>query len=497
MDIKIKNTTVEKTKTDALILPVFDGNVLGGSSTPLSKTTLDAINAVLDQGDIKGKPGEVQTLSAVVDSPASRIILMGMGKATEQTESNIRKALTAAANAAKTTAAKSAALPLDDFDIPKRDVEWLARQAVELFASATYTFNAFKSKDNHKKFNLKKLTLLTTTDAKAAEKGAKIGSAIANGMAYTRDLGNTPPNVCNPTYLAQQARKLADGCSLLSTTILDEKKMKELGMGALLSVGNGSDTPSKLIIMEYKGGAKDQQPHVLVGKGITFDTGGISLKPAPDMDAMKWDMCGAASVFGTMQAIIELELPLNVIGVVAAAENMPSGKASRPGDIVTTMSGQTVEILNTDAEGRLVLCDALTYVERFKPASVVDIATLTGAIIVALGPFASGMMSNNEEVVADLEAAADYTQDKIWRLPLWDEYQALLDSPFADIGNIGNAGPKAGSITAACFLSRFTKAYPWAHLDIAGSSFGSGAGKGATGRPVPLLTDYLLRKVEA
>ena len=316
-------------------------------------------------------------------------------------------------------------------------------------------------------------------------------------MNFTRDLGNTPPNVCNPTYLAQTAKKMARANKALTTTVIEEKAMREMGMGAFLSVSAGSDTPAKLIVMDYKGGKKGAKPHVLVGKGITFDTGGISLKPAANMDAMKWDMCGAASVFGTMQTIMELELPINVIGVVAAAENMPSGKASRPGDIVKTMSGQTVEILNTDAEGRLVLCDALTYVEKYNPASVIDIATLTGAVIVALGPFASGMMSNNEEVAAQLQSAADTSQDKIWRLPLWDEYQALLDSPFADIGNIGNAGPKAGTITAGCFLSRFTKKYPWAHLDVAGSAFGDGAGKGASGRPVPLLTEYLLQQTKS
>ena len=497
MDFKIKKATPEKTKTDALILPIFEGGVLGSSCDLFSEATKKALKDVMTYGDIKGKPGEAQVLNAVADSVAKRIVLIGMGKAGEQNESGIRKAFAAAANAVKATAAKDAALALDDIQLENRDSQWLTRQAVELFAYATYTFNAFKSKDNHKQVALKKLTFLSTTDSKGVESGIKSGTAIANGMSYTRDLGNTPPNICNPTYLAQEAKKLAKECKTLTTTVLDEKAMKELGMGALLSVGNGSETPSRLIVMEYKGGPKSQKPHVLVGKGITFDTGGISLKPAPDMDAMKWDMCGAASVFGTMRAVIDMGLPMNVIGVVAAAENMPSGKASRPGDIVTTMSGQTVEILNTDAEGRLVLCDALTYVERFKPASVVDIATLTGAVIVALGPFASGLMSNDEYVVEGLQAAADYTQDKVWRLPLWDEYQALLDSPFADIGNIGNAGPKAGSITAGCFLSRFTKAYPWAHLDVAGSAFNGGANKGATGRPVPLLTEYLLGQAKA
>lgn len=498
MDFKIKKSAPEKAKTDALILPVFDGATLGENGATVNGATSNSLGSILKSGDIKGKCGETLIIHPLDGVQAQRIVIMGLGKQEELNESGLRKAVTAAINAIKGTAAKDAALAIDDIKVGERDRLWLGRQIAELAEHATYTFNQFKSKDNHKTFKLKKISLLCSDsdDEKSLTEGVRTGKAIANGMNYTRDLGNTPPNVCNPTYLAQEAKNLAKNSKTLTTTVLDEKELKSMGMGAFVAVSQGSDSPGKLIIMEYKGGKKDQKPHVLVGKGITFDTGGISLKPAPDMDTMKWDMCGAASVFGTMKAIVEMELPLNVIGVVAAAENMPSGKATRPGDIVTTLSGQTVEILNTDAEGRLVLCDALTYVERFKPASVVDIATLTGAVIVALGPFASGMMSNDDAVASQLQTASEYTQDKLWRLPLWDEYQALLDSPFADIGNIGNAGPKAGSITAGCFLSRFTKSYPWAHLDVAGSAFNSGGpGKGATGRPVPLLAQYLIGQV--
>ena len=323
-----------------------------------------------------------------------------------------------------------------------------------------------------------------------AEDGLLDGTAVANGMSIARELGNLPGNICTPTYLSKEALDLADGYDNIECEILDEAAMHELGMHCLLSVGTGSAEPSQLIVIKYSGGKTDEQPHVLVGKGVTFDTGGISLKPGAAMDEMKFDMCGAASVMGTMHAIAEMELPMNVIGVIAAAENMPSDKATKPGDVVTTMSGKTVEILNTDAEGRLVLCDALTYVERFNPKTVIDIATLTGAVIVALGHTASAVMSNSDALANELIEAGEYAADRTWRLPLWDEYQELLDSNFADIANIG--GPAAGSITAACFLARFTEKYDWAHLDIAGIAWSKGKEKGASGRAVPILCQYLM-----
>ncbi|MCQ4265992.1 leucyl aminopeptidase, partial [Pseudomonas stutzeri] len=316
-------------------------------------------------------------------------------------------------------------------------------------------------------------------------------SAIASGMALTRDLGNLPPNLCHPSFMAEQARQLGKSFKGLKVDVLDEKKLRDLGAGAFLAVAQGSEQPGCIVVMQYNGGAKGEQPYALVGKGITFDTGGISLKPGLGMDEMKYDMCGAASVLGTFRAVLELQLPINLVGLLACAENMPSGKATRPGDIVTTLSGQTVEILNTDAEGRLVLCDTLTYAERFKPRAVIDVATLTGACIVALGSHTSGLLGNDQELAQQLLGAGEQAGDRAWQLPLFDEYQEQLDSPFADIANIG--GPKAGTVTAACFLSRFTKQYPWAHLDIAGTAWISGGKeKGATGRPVPLLTQYLL-----
>ncbi|WP_313395887.1 leucyl aminopeptidase, partial [Pseudomonas sp.] len=328
------------------------------------------------------------------------------------------------------------------------------------------------------------------------ERAVKHASAIATGMAFTRDLGNLPPNLCHPSFLAEQAKDLGKAHKGLKVDVLDEKKIKDLGMGAFYAVGQGSEQPPRLIVLNYQGAKKADKPFVLVGKGITFDTGGISLKPGAGMDEMKYDMCGAASVFGTLRAVLELQLPINLVCLLACAENMPSGGATRPGDIVTTMSGQTVEILNTDAEGRLVLCDTLTYAERFKPQAVIDIATLTGACIVALGSHTSGLMGNNDALVNQLLDAGKRADDRAWQLPLFDEYQEQLDSPFADMGNIG--GPKAGTITAGCFLSRFAKAYDWAHLDIAGTAWISGGkDKGATGRPVPMLTQYLLDRAGA
>ena len=340
--------------------------------------------------------------------------------------------------------------------------------------------------------NKKKITF-NVADRKGlttAKKGIEEGKAIADGVSLARTLGNLPGNICTPNYLASQARKIARGEKSISVRVLSEKEMEKLGMGALLSVARGSDQPAKLIVATYSGGAKKAPPVVLVGKGVTFDSGGISLKPGGKMDEMKFDMCGAASVLGTLQAARDLKLPINLVAIIPATENLPSGKATKPGDVVTSMSGQTIEVLNTDAEGRLILCDALTYAERFKPAEVIDIATLTGACVVALGKHASGLLSNDDKLANDLIQSGEESGDRTWRLPLWDEYQPQLDSNFADMGNIG--GPEAGTITAGCFLSRFTEKQRWAHLDIAGAAWLQGKEKGATGRPVSLLVQHLL-----
>ncbi len=495
MDFLITTHSVETLPSSALVLTVNEELKLDNQGQQIDKLCAGAISAVLKAGDMQGKIGQTLLLHNLANLKAQRVLLVGIGKDAELTDRNTRKLVSAILNTFKNLAIKDASLAFAELAIKNRDTYASARLVTECLIDGLYVFDQFKS-EKAPAVKLSTITLLCTAEQEAAvTKACKEGQAIATGMAFTRDLGNMPPNICHPRYLAEQAKELSKHNSKLKVDILEEEQLKELGAGALLAVAQGSDQPPRLIVMHYQGGKDNEQPYVLVGKGITFDTGGISLKPGAGMDEMKYDMGGAASVLGTMKAVLELELPINVIGVLTCAENMPSGGATRPGDIVTTMSGQTVEILNTDAEGRLVLCDALTYVERFKPKAVVNIATLTGACIVALGSNTSGLMGNNPELVASLLSAGQQASDVAWELPLFDDYQEQLDSPFADIANIG--GPKAGTITAGCFLSRFTKEYPWAHLDIAGTAWISGGKeKGATGRPVPLLSQYLLDRVQ-
>ncbi|HXF16408.1 MAG TPA: leucyl aminopeptidase, partial [Burkholderiales bacterium] len=351
--------------------------------------------------------------------------------------------------------------------------------------------NRLKSKPASERKSLKRVIFGFLRESKGIHSALERGVAIGEGVNFARDLGNLPPNICTPGYLAEQARSLGK-THKMKVTVLERADMKKLGMGSLLSVSDGSRQPPKLITMEYYGGPKKQKPVVLVGKGVTFDTGGISLKPGAEMDEMKYDMSGAGSVLGTMSAVAAMKLPLNVVGVMPATENMPGGNATRPGDIVTSMSGQTIEILNTDAEGRLILCDALSYSERFEPAAVIDIATLTGACVIALGHVASGLFANDEQLAEEVTAAGVAAWDRVWPMPVWQDYQEQLKSNFADMANIG--GRPAGSITAACFLARFTKKFKWVHLDIAGTAWKSGREKGSTGRPVPLLTQFLMTR---
>jgi leucyl aminopeptidase len=370
-------------------------------------------------------------------------------------------------------------------------LEYLARHLV--MSAYRYTETLSKPKDplSLRKLNVQAGAALGSADV---QRLLDRGAAVGRGANLARHLGDLPGNLCTPTTLASEARKLGRGNKQVSVQVLEEKKMRELGMGALLSVSAGSEQPAKLIAIHYKGGKSGDAPYVLVGKGITFDTGGISLKPGAKMDEMKYDMCGAASVLGTLQAVIEQKLPINVTGVIAAAENMPSGRATKPGDVVTSMAGKTIEILNTDAEGRLVLCDALTWATRLKPAAIVDIATLTGACVVALGSHATGLYANDDALAEQLLTAGTETHDRAWRMPLWEDYRKQLKSNFADLANIG--GPEAGSVTAACFLAEFTGDCAWAHLDIAGAAWNSSP-KGATGRPVALLSRYLAERAEA
>ncbi|MEL7939167.1 MULTISPECIES: leucyl aminopeptidase [Pseudomonas] len=495
MEFLVKSVSPQTLKTATLVLAVGEGRKLGTAAQAVDAASGGAIAALLKRGDLAGKVGQTLLLQALPNLKAERVLLVGAGKERELSDRQYRKLVSSVLASLKNLGGSDAVLALGDLAVKGRNAHGKARLLVETLADGLYVFDRYKSQKAEAP-KLKKLTLLADkADAPAVEQGAREARAIANGMALTRDLGNLPPNVCHPSFLAEQAKTLAKEHKGLKVEILDEKKLRDLGMGSFLAVAQGSDQPPRLIVLHYNGGKKDEAPHVLVGKGITFDTGGISLKPGLGMDEMKFDMCGAASVFGTFRAVLELQLPINLVGLMACAENMPSGGATRPGDIVTTMSGQTVEILNTDAEGRLVLCDTLTYAERFKPQSVVDIATLTGACIVALGANTSGLMGNNDTLIRQLLKAGEQADDRAWQLPLFDEYQEQLDSPFADIANIG--GPKAGTITAGCFLSRFAKKYHWAHLDIAGTAWISGGkDKGATGRPVPLLTQYLLDRVK-
>lgn len=496
MEFLVKSVRPETLKTATLVIAVGEGRKLGATAKAVDEATGGAIANLLKRGDLAGKVGQTLLLQDLPNIKAERVLLVGAGKERELSDRAYRKLVSAVLGNLKNLGGADAVLALGDLAVKGRNAHGKARLQVETLADGTYVFDRFKSQKAEAP-KLKKITLLADkADATAVEQGAKEAQAIANGMALTRDLGNLPPNLCHPTFLGEQAKALGKEYKGLKVEVLDEKKLRELGMGSFLAVAQGSDQPPRLIVLQYNGAKKkDEAPHVLVGKGITFDTGGISLKPGLGMDEMKFDMCGAASVFGTFRAVLELQLPINLVGVMACAENMPSGGATRPGDIVTTMSGQTVEILNTDAEGRLVLCDALTYVERFKPQSVVDIATLTGACIVALGSNTSGLMGNNDALIKQLLKAGEVADDRAWQLPLFDEYQEQLDSPFADIANIG--GPKAGTITAGCFLSRFAKKFHWAHLDIAGTAWISGGkDKGATGRPVPLLTQYLLDRAK-
>ncbi|ALD99187.1 MULTISPECIES: leucyl aminopeptidase [Pseudomonas] len=491
MELVVKSVSPETLKTATLVVTVGESRVLAGAARTVDILSGGAISLILKRGDLAGKVGQSLLLHNLPNIKAERVLLVGTGKEDELSDRQLKKLVGAALTCLKGLGGTDAAIALDDLAVKNRDTYGMARLLVEALADGEYVFDRFKSQKAEVRA-LKKITLLTDkVKAADVERASTHAQAIATGMALTRDLGNLPPNICHPTYLGEEAKALGKAHKNLKVEVHDEKKLADLGMGSFLAVAQGSAQPPRLIVMNYQGAKKGDQPFVLVGKGITFDTGGISIKPASGMDEMKFDMCGAASVFGTLRAVLELKLPINLVCILACAENMPSGTATRPGDIVTTMSGQTVEILNTDAEGRLVLCDALTYAERFKPQAVIDIATLTGACVVALGGHTSGLLGNNDALINQLLDAGKQADDRAWQLPLFDEYQEQLDSPFADIANIG--GPKGGTITAACFLSRFTKAYHWAHLDIAGTAWLSGGKeKGATGRPVPLLTQYLL-----
>ncbi len=477
-------------KSDCLVIGVFEGQTLSGAAHQVDLATKGLITRLVKAGDIDGKSGSALLLPEVQGIGAARVLVVGLGKQDKFNHKAFAESARAAWRTLNGTQVAQVTWTLAQLPVKERDAAWAVRTSVTTMRDLAYKFTQMKSKPDTKAGALKKAVLsVDPADEKSAKIAVKHAVALANGTDLTRDLGNLPANVCTPTYLGDTAKKLARDWKM-KAEVLGLKQIEALKMGSFLSVTRGSVQPPQFIVLHYQGGAAKQAPVVLVGKGVTFDTGGISLKPGEGMDEMKYDMCGAASVLGTMRAIAEIGIKLNVVALIPACENMPAGNATKPGDIVTSMSGQTIEVLNTDAEGRLILCDALTYAERFKPAAVIDVATLTGACVIALGHHNSGLYATDEALAEQLLAASKKAVDPAWRMPLDEEYHDQLKSNFADVANIG--GRPGGSVTAACFLSRFTESYKWAHLDIAGTAWKSGAAKGATGRPVPLLTQFLV-----
>lgn len=493
VEFSIKSGLPESRKGDCTVVGIFESRKLSAAAATLDRASKGYLDSIVKRGDMDGKLGATLVLHNVPNISCERVLLVGLGPEADFHDKQYRDAVAAAIKALIATGTKEASLHLTELAAVNRDIRWRVNHAVTVARDVIYRFDRMKSKPEAAPPALHRLVIGVGDKSaqRQAAAGLEQGLAVAHGVSLAKDLGNLPANVCTPAYLAEQARELAKRYRM-KVQVLERKDMEKLGMGTLLSVAQGSTQPPKLITLEYRGAGKSQKPVVLIGKGVTFDTGGISIKPASEMDEMKFDMCGAASVLGTLKAAAEMKLPINVVGIIPTTENMPGGRATKPGDIVTSMSGQTIEILNTDAEGRLILCDALTYAERFEPDAVVDIATLTGACVIALGHVASGLFSNDEAIAKELIAAGDTACDRAWHMPLWDDYQEQLKSNFADFANIG--GRPAGSITAACFLARFAKKFKWAHLDIAGTAWKSGKEKGSTGRPVPLLTQFLVNR---
>ena len=495
MEFSIKSGSPEKRRSACLVVGVFEQRKLSPAGEIVDQAAGGYVADILRRGDMDGKPGSTLLLHNVPGLLADRVLLVGLGKEREFSDKPYRDAIRAAVRVLTDIGVNEATLYLCEIPVKKRDLAWNMEQAVLIAEESQYRFERMKSKPDESRRALRKLTLAISrrNELVTGEVAVRQGQAIAHGMKFAKDLGNLPGNVCTPTFLAQEAQALAKTHGL-DVEVLDQAAIAALGMGAFLAVTQGSDEPPRFIVMKYSGADATAKPIVLVGKGITFDSGGISLKPGADMDEMKYDMCGAAAVLGTFQALAELKLPLNVVGLIPTCENLPNGRAVKPGDVVTAMSGQTIEILNTDAEGRLILCDALTYAERFEPAAVIDIATLTGAVVIALGHHTSGLLANDDALARELLHAGEVACDRCWQLPLFEEYEEQLKSNFADMANIG--GRPAGAITAAAFLSKFTRKYEWAHLDIAGTAWKSGKDKGSTGRPVPLLVHFLAKRAE-
>lgn len=494
MEFFVSTAAPSRQRTDCAIVGVYEKGVLTETAHALDRRIGGRIAKLVKRGDIRGKAGETLLITDVDGAASERVLIVGLGPRASFKRKQYRKALASALGAIGRTGARNAVSYLGLEEIPDGDSYSLARAAAEVVGNAQYRIPDHKTTNKRPKSTLTKfgVAVASRADRAHAERGLTHGQGIVAGMSLMRDLANHPANVCTPSYLSNAAKALARDYPDIRVRVLNEAECRRLKMGSFLSVTHGSEEPARLIVLEYQGTARKANPTVLVGKGVTFDTGGISLKPPSNMDEMKFDMSGAASVLGTFKAVAELELPINLVGVVPACENMPSGRATKPGDIVKSMSGQTIEVLNTDAEGRLILCDAITYARRFNPDAIIDIATLTGACVIALGNHYSGLFSNDDELSAALKAAGERADDRAWPMPIGEEYAEQLKSNFADFANVG--GREGGAITAACFLGKFTEGLRWAHLDIAGTAFLGGSQKGSTGRPVPLLVDYLLNK---
>jgi leucyl aminopeptidase len=492
MEFFTRSGAASRIRSDCVIVGIHDGGGLTAAAADIDRATDGLLRQLRKQGDLPVKPGRSLLITAPAGIAAKRLLLVGCGEPGRYGLAEYRSALAVAIGCISQTGARDAVACLQPAGASPYRV---GRHTAEAIGAALYRFDELKSKpaDPAPKLRRAGVWLEDSKDRKEADRGLTHGAAVAKGQREARHLANLPANVCTPSYLAAFARKLAAGKGNLKATILGEADMKKLKMGALLSVTAGAREPAKLIVLNYRG-APGADTIALVGKGVTFDTGGVSLKPAPAMDEMKFDMGGAASVLGTMVALAHLELPINVVAVVPACENMPDGNATRPGDVVTSMSGQTIEILNTDAEGRLILCDALTYARRFKPDAVIDVATLTGACVIALGHHLTGLMTKSDALAEALLHAGEAAEDRAWRLPLTEDYNRELKTSFADMPNV--AGREGGAVIAGCFLSRFTEGLEWAHLDIAGTAWRSGRNKGATGRPVPLLVEFLMERAQ-
>jgi len=495
MEYTVKSGSPEKQRIGCVVAAVYAPRTLSAAAKILDKASGGLISNLIRRGELEGDLGGTLLLHNVENTLCDRVLLIGCGKEKEIDTRAFRAINSAMATTLKSSGTTEVASFLTEIPVKRRSLTWKIQQSIEAIDETLYAFNQLKSEQIPPRRPLRKFVFSVSGRGQLTEgeEAIRRGMAISTGIKLAKDLANLPGNICTPDYLAKQAITMQKQFPKTRVTVLGEKEIESLGMGAFMSVTRGSRQDGKMITIEHKGGDRKQKPIALVGKGVTFDSGGISLKPGAAMDEMKYDMGGAASVLGAISACAELQLPVNIVGIIPTVENMPDGLASKPGDIVTSMSGQTIEILNTDAEGRLILCDALTYAEKFDPEVVIDIATLTGACVVALGAHPAGLLGNHKPLIHDLLKAGKSSGDRCWELPLWDDYQEQLDSNFADMANIGSKG--AGTITAACFLSRFAKKYHWAHLDIAGVAWKSGKEKGATGRPVSLLVQYILQRI--